>query len=175
MSPTTVSALQDSPEHVSASSPETDAAESGVQQLSLTEAQPSASAADAAAAAPAQPAPVQASEPSAEAGQDASNGMPSAAAEPPAASTAPAVDISNPDAVAIHGLLAGCHSVADSELPVMTSDFQSKHMLPNLPEGAPCAFTVWQSLLSGRSFALSRSCHLLFRACPPMLQVQRLI
>lgn len=45
------------------------------------------------------------------------------------------MDISNPDAVAVHCLLAGCHSVSDDTLPIMTSDFQSKHMLPNLPEG----------------------------------------
>ena len=133
-----VSALQDSPEHASASSPETDAAESGVQQLSIGEAQPSAPAADAAAAAPAQ------SEPEASAGpeREASNGTPSADAQPSAASAAPAVDVSNPDAVAVHCLLAGCHSVDDGELPIMTSDFQSRHMLPNLPEGGPCTPAV---------------------------------
>ena len=146
---TVVSTLQDSPEHASASSPETGAAESAVQQLSIGEAQPSAPAADAAAAAPAQSETAHLVEASAGAGQEASNGTPSADAQPPAASAAPAVDVSNPDAVAVHCLLAGCHSVDDSELPIMTSDFQSKHMLTNLPEGGPCAHTVWQSLLSG--------------------------
>ena len=146
-----VVALQDSPEHASASSPEADAAESGVQRLSLAQAQPPASAADTATAAPAQPAAAQAPEPSAGAGQEASNGTASPDAEPPTALAAPAVDISNPDAVAVHCLLAGCHSVGDSELPIMTSDFQSKHMLPNLPEGGPCARAMWQSLLSGVS------------------------
>lgn len=83
------------------------------------------------------------------------------------------MDISSPDAVAVHCLLAGCHSVNDSELPIMTSDFQSKHMLTNLPEGGLCAHTVWQSLLSYHIH--NCSCHLPFRACLPMLQVRRLI
>lgn len=144
-------ALQDSPEHASASNPEADAGENGVEQLSLADAQPSASAADAAATAPAQPAAAQAPEPCAGAGQHAPSGSASTDAEPPVATAASAVDISSPDAVAVHCLLAGCHSVNDSELPIMTSDFQSKHMLTNLPEGGLCAHTVWQSLLSGIS------------------------
>jgi hypothetical protein len=145
-----------------------------MQQLSITEAQPSVSAADTAAAAPAQPAHAQAAEPSAEPGQVASSGTASADAAPSAASAATAVDISNPDAVAVHCLLAGCHSVNDSELPIMTSDFQSKHMLPNLPEGGLYARAVLWSLLSGVSVP-SSCCHLAVQACPPMLQVRRLI
>ena len=32
-------------------------------------------------------------------------------------------------------LLGGLHSLADAELPIQTSDFYSKHMLPAKPEG----------------------------------------
>ena len=32
-------------------------------------------------------------------------------------------------------LFGGLHSVEDSELPILTSDFYSKHMLPAKPEG----------------------------------------
>lgn len=39
------------------------------------------------------------------------------------------------DELAQHCLLAGLHSVADNELPIMTSDFYSKHMLPAKPQG----------------------------------------
>ena len=104
-----------------------------MQQLSVTEADPSATAASGADAATAQPAAPSAAEPSAVVGQDDSGTAASTESDPAAA--APAVDVSNPDAVAVHCLLAGCHSVDDGELPIMTSDFQSKHMLPKLPEG----------------------------------------
>ena len=42
----------------------------------------------------------------------------------------------DPDGVVEYCLMAGLHSVADAELPIMTSDFYSKHMLPNKPPGA---------------------------------------
>lgn len=35
-------------------------------------------------------------------------------------------------------LLGGLHSLEDSELPIQTSDFYSKHMLPAKPEGLQC-------------------------------------
>ena len=39
-------------------------------------------------------------------------------------------------------LFGGLHSVEDSELPILTSDFYSKHMLPAKPEGVRRPFTT---------------------------------
>ena len=60
-----------------------------------------------------------------------------AAPSPPAgeATAAAAADMS-PDVVIEHCLLAGLHSLPDSGLPILTSDFYSKHMLPHKPPGA---------------------------------------
>ncbi len=100
-----------------------------MQRLSVADAQPAAGEDSAHAAGG--PSTAVAAEPAAGAGRDGngSNATESAAA------AAPAVDVSFPDAVAVHCLLAGLHSVQDGELPIMTSDFQSKHMIPSLPEG----------------------------------------
>lgn len=124
--------LQDSAEHAAkggASFGAADAAADGVQRLSVTDAQPAAG--DDSAHAAGGPSTAGAAAPAAGAGRDgkSSNATSSAAA------AAPAVDVSSPDAVAVHCLLAGLHSVQDGELPIMTSDFQSKHMIPSLPEG----------------------------------------
>lgn len=44
-----------------------------------------------------------------------------------------------PSAVLQECLLGGLQSVADEDLPMLTSDFYSKHMLPSKSEGtAPC-------------------------------------
>lgn len=132
--------FQDSPEHqVDSDATSATAAANGMQQLSVSDARPSAAAGDPAAAAQPGTAPAGAA-PQAAAGAaaDANGAAPAnapAPADPPETAAAPAVDSSSPDAVAVHCLLAGCHSVDDADLPIMTSDFQSKHMLPNLPEG----------------------------------------
>ena len=37
----------------------------------------------------------------------------------------------------MHCLIAGLHSLGDDVLPIMTSDFYSKHMQAAKPEGGP--------------------------------------
>lgn len=131
----------DSPEHQADSdATSATAAVDGMQYLSISDAQPSAAASEPAAAAQTSAVAAGAgTQAAAGAAADANGTTPddgSSSAHPLQTAAAPAVDISNPDAVAVHCLLAGCHSVGDGDLPIMTSDFQSKHMLPNLPEGA---------------------------------------
>ena len=41
-------------------------------------------------------------------------------------------------------LLEGLHAVTDGELPMLTSDFYAKHMLPAKPEGGPRPW-LWSS------------------------------
>ena len=49
---------------------------------------------------------------------------------------APAAPVpTDPDGIVEHCLLAGLLAVADEELPIMLSDFYSKHMLANKPDG----------------------------------------
>jgi hypothetical protein len=46
----------------------------------------------------------------------------------------------DPDGIVEHCLLAGLLAVTDEELPIMLSDFYSKHMLANKPNGASQAW-----------------------------------
>ena len=54
---------------------------------------------------------------------------------PPAEPAAPV--LTDPDGIVEHCLLAGLLAVTDEELPMMLSDFYSKHMLANKPDGGP--------------------------------------
>lgn len=62
----------------------------------------------------------------------------------------------DPDGIVEYCLMAGLHSVTDAELPIMTSDFYSKHMLPNKPLGAIDRFysTPLQCTLTCSKFKL---------------------
>ena len=44
----------------------------------------------------------------------------------------------SPDEIADSCLLAGLGTVSDKEMPIMTSDFYTKHMLPAKPPGESC-------------------------------------
>ena len=52
----------------------------------------------------------------------------------------------DPDGVVEHCLLVGLLAVTDEELPIMLSDFYSKHMLANKPDGASHAWPHSHSL-----------------------------
>jgi hypothetical protein len=46
------------------------------------------------------------------------------------------VDVNDPDALAVHCLLMGLHSISDSQLPMAADKFYAQHILPGKPEGA---------------------------------------
>ena len=56
---------------------------------------------------------------------------PDVGTQPPGANGA----VMGQDELAEHCLLSGLQSLQDAELPIMTSDFYSKHMLPAKPPG----------------------------------------